>query len=206
MEDVHRASTTWRDPDGREWEATFELAQAAEVPDANGSGDELVCVGIELRSWTPGYTDGGDEFVEQPPAAALTAQLLRAFPFRGVLRAARRDEGEKLRSAAEQWPEGGWPAHREWLLAQAQAFLDGRDESAGGRPPTYDATHFAQVAEVYIEAARAGQHPTAAVREHFTVSRSAAAKWVARCRDMGLLPPTERGKPRAVDPEGKEQG
>lgn len=62
--------------------------------------------------------------------------------------------------------------------------------------------HLADVAQVYREAWQHNQHPTKAVAEHFSVSKSAAAKWVARCRDpkVGLLPPTERGRPRAVAP------
>jgi transposase len=42
-------------------------------------------------------------------------------------------------------------------------------------------------------AAQLGGKPTLAVEEHFVVSKSTAAKWVARCRRLGLLPPTLRG-------------
>jgi hypothetical protein len=67
----------------------------------------------------------------------------------------------------------------------------------GGRPPKYGPEHWQKVADVY-RTAFAGKRltPTRAVARRFKVSQSAAAKWVAKCRDLGLLPPTTRGKPR----------
>jgi transposase len=38
------------------------------------------------------------------------------------------------------------------------------------------------------------------VAAHFRVSETAAAKWVAKARKLGLLLPTTRGKARAVEP------
>lgn len=67
---------------------------------------------------------------------------------------------------------------------------------SGGRPAQYDAEHWAEVAEVYREGWQRGT-PTKAVAEHFTVSKSTAAKWVARCRTLGLLPVTSKGKGQA---------
>lgn len=73
--------------------------------------------------------------------------------------------------------------------------------TVAGWPPD----HLATVAQVYRAAWQANQHPTKAVAEHFNVSKSAAAKWVGRCRAPGvrLLPPTERGRPKAVGPSPK---
>jgi hypothetical protein len=67
-----------------------------------------------------------------------------------------------------------------------------------GRPPEYGPEHFAEVARVYREAYADNKAPTRAVARHFSVSHSAAGKWVARCRDLGLLPPTTRGKARVI--------
>lgn len=65
--------------------------------------------------------------------------------------------------------------------------------------------HLFAVAQVYLETWQAGGNPTSAVAEHFDVSKSAAAKWVARCRDpeVGLIPPTTRGKVTAAVPKRK---
>lgn len=63
-----------------------------------------------------------------------------------------------------------------------------------GRPTLYDRAHFEAVAAVYNEALARHGNPTAAVASRFNVSKSTAAKWVARCRNDGLLPPTARGR------------
>lgn len=65
-----------------------------------------------------------------------------------------------------------------------------------GRPPMYGAEHWERVAGVYLEAARAPGRatPTSAVRDTFAVGKSTAAKWVAKCRGLGLIPPTTRGQ------------
>jgi hypothetical protein len=42
--------------------------------------------------------------------------------------------------------------------------------------------HLAEVANVYREAWRAGEHPTIAVQKHFGVSHSTAARWVGQAR------------------------
>lgn len=59
-----------------------------------------------------------------------------------------------------------------------------------GRPRKYGLSHFADVAAVYNEADRIpGTWPTKAVKEHFKVSPSLAAKWVSECRKLGLVKP-----------------
>lgn len=63
-----------------------------------------------------------------------------------------------------------------------------------GRPPEYGDDHWRLVAGIYSAALRRGGHPTTTVAQHFKVSKSAAAKWVARCRAMELLPPATKGR------------
>jgi transposase len=50
------------------------------------------------------------------------------------------------------------------------------------------------VADIYRDALEHGEAPTSAVAAKFVVSKSAAAKWVAKCRKLGLLPPTTQGR------------
>lgn len=87
------------------------------------------------------------------------------------------------------------------LARRIRAELEGADHGFGqaprgvGRRPEYGPDHWAEVAAVYLAAYERGEHPTKAVREHFHRSASAAAKWVARCREAGLLEPTRPGHP-----------
>jgi hypothetical protein len=70
----------------------------------------------------------------------------------------------------------------------------------GGRPPRYGPEHWQEVALIYRDAYEHSPNrtPTRAVARHFKVSDTAAAKWVAKCRRLELLPKTTRGKARAV--------
>lgn len=54
-------------------------------------------------------------------------------------------------------------------------------------------SHYEEVAKVYSDAIG---DPTQAVKEHWHVSKSQAAKWIYRCRrePLNLLPPTSRGR------------
>jgi len=56
-----------------------------------------------------------------------------------------------------------------------------------------------KAAQVYSEAYKNGQNPTAAVQKHFDLKKNAAASWVWRCRKAGLLPPTQRGRARGSE-------
>ena len=57
--------------------------------------------------------------------------------------------------------------------------------------------HWEDVASAYTTAHLERKSPTKAVAEEFNISYSAAAKKVAKCRQLGLLPPTTRGKAKA---------
>lgn len=63
-----------------------------------------------------------------------------------------------------------------------------------GRPPTYGKSHFGEVAAVYNAALAARQNPLAELSARFGISKTSAANWVSRCRILGLLPPTTRGR------------
>lgn len=56
-----------------------------------------------------------------------------------------------------------------------------------GPAPSYD---HAEVARLYLAG---GRQPTSFVAQHMGVSRNIAAKRVKRVRELGLLPPAERG-------------
>lgn len=154
------------------------------------------------RSWAVAEDFGTDPGV-------ITASLLRRIPFGRVLEASARsvlDQAEidaRVRDSIAHHPSQppDHPSHPTDLLtfvsrqadrtaAAAAAIEEG--PAGRGRPPVYDAGHWSLVATTYLDALGSGA-PTATVAERFSVSRSTAAKWVARCRDHGLLPPTTRG-------------
>jgi hypothetical protein len=62
-----------------------------------------------------------------------------------------------------------------------------------GRPPQYDLKHWKKVAAIYRKAG--GRKPTQAVADAENVSRSTAVGWVRRCRELGVLGPTEERRP-----------
>ena len=77
-----------------------------------------------------------------------------------------------------------------------QLSSDRRQPAAPGRPRILTDDHLRHVAAVYDKAWRRGDNPTRAVAEDLTITRSAAAKQVARARAAGYLPPAQRGKAR----------
>lgn len=103
------------------------------------------------------------------------AILAEAHPMSGIPAALRREASRRLRA----------------LDATAKA-------KSPGRPQLYDSAHFKRVASCYERGLPTG---TRAVAEEFNVSKSAAAKWVARARELGLLPATVRGRPSGWQPK-----
>ena len=75
-------------------------------------------------------------------------------------------------------------------------------------PPSVRA-HFAEVARIYSEALDGGDRsPRMRVVEQMGVSKSTAAKWIARCRTLKppLLPRTTPGRAAGTPSEGQERG
>lgn len=109
----------------------------------------------------------------------------------------RREYRELMGSMGQPLPSGEARTDDEVRLSdlaepKAQAF---ERRPGGGRPRTFDHKHWADVAAVYSHAFASGLPPTTTVAEKFSVSVSAAGKWVAKCRAMGLLAPTTQGRP-----------
>jgi len=124
-----------------------------------------------------------------PDGPGLTSSDLRRFPIGRLI------EEHRVRVAS---------LHRQQLTNalrerrdKASEHLKAWEASRTGRPGPkgWGGEHFADVAELYHREAAVGRKPTQAVASHWQVSKSAAAKWVARAREMGLLPPAQKGKP-----------
>lgn len=154
----------------------------------------------------------------------ITTSLMRAVPWASRIEEAKRkllgtasatqDVEANVRRQRDAWPglsEETYQRIAEAVARAARKAIPPLEAGLGrpGRPRELGAEHFAEVALVYSEAWRAGSRaPTKAVQQHFGTSRSTAAKWVARARAIGLLPPTEPRVPRGRQPienEGEEE-
>ena len=80
---------------------------------------------------------------------------------------------------------------RARMLERARAYA--ADQRQGRGRKGYPVEHFQEVADVYRNAHKSGSAPTKAVAEHFKIGDSAAAKQVARARELGFLGATRRG-------------
>lgn len=174
------SSGTWADAEGNAWEWTLEW----DVLDGR-----VECVGFRLRAIPFGRSPGPRPQLAPGQVRPLTASVLRQFPLGSTVANARGRQQKmlkRLRRAA--------PGHEKAIDARLAEWERQRSVRPGRKG--YGADHYSKVAEIYREAAALGNAPTRAVAEHFVVSKSAAAKWVARARGIGLLPPTQRGKAR----------
>lgn len=152
----------------------------------------MECVGMDIRPTPkPGALDIPPKPGTEPEP--LTTSRLRAIPLAKLI--------DKHRPA---WTSSITTADMDGTIyTQTQDFRS-RPRPRGGRRPKYGPEHYAEVARVYREAYASNRTPTLAVARHFKATSSAAAKWVAKCRDDGLLPKTSQGKAR-VEPRRKRR-
>lgn len=182
----------WPDQDRGPWQLGLYWAEVA---------GRIECVGMELRSVPrvgeeepPGSRWRGTRHRPPDVPEVLTSMVLRDLPIGRIV------QGTKQSQAVfRRWWASREKERRRELVGRAEAWEAGRH--AGG-PRGYGFQHFEEVAAIYRRALEAPDpatgtgraKPTAAVAEHFGVSKSAAAKWVARARTMDLLPPARRGQ------------
>lgn len=157
-------------------------------------------VGFSMRSWVQGDERRASGPHNNLPTAdedavlpRIDARLMRNLPTGALLAKGREVLTERLRHDVDTT---GWP--QEWLegLERWRASVAAEREAveSGRRGRYLGDDHYREVADVYAVALQEGRNPTAAVTEHFTVSKSAAAKKVARAREAGFLPPTTKGR------------
>lgn len=178
----------WRDPHGDLWLVHLTWV----VIDGR-----YECVGLELKS---AVTEAELEKVELPDEPVpqdittkrLTSDVLRRFPYGREVALHREEAGQELQVTPIEWgtsagvtvPDSGSP--EAW------------HKPGPGRPPDYDVDHWREVAKTYLEAYGQGKPPTRAVAKKYQRAISTASTWVGKCRELGLLPPTERGRARGA--------
>ncbi len=167
------------------------------------------CIGVDIRSFRwAGETYGPRKLRGTEPQAVTTSDLRS-------LRLAEIIDEQRAQLKATLFADTG---DREWdETPWASGQMEQWEPKKVGRPPVYGPDHFVEVARVYREAYARNRTPTRAVATHFQTTEAAAAKWVARCRELGLLPPTTQGKAKvgklkpaaksvASKPHGKRRG
>jgi hypothetical protein len=99
------------------------------------------------------------------------------------------------------------PALIEWAKTRGvpAARKDLETHKRPGRP-SLPSGLIAEVARVYTAAYQEGLPPTKTVAERFQVSRTAAAKWVARARELGELGKTDQRKAGGVKEKRAKRG
>jgi hypothetical protein len=199
-----------RDPDGR---IAQVWAQETRTPD----GTRVVlrfawvdgraeCVAMEVGA------DLGDP--DAPDPQPLTATNLRSIQLGELREQAARAYRETVIAASEAAgflnTDTPTPADERALATLRERGRAERSVASAkplrgrtGRPVERGPEHLAQVAKVYRDAFRAGERPTKVVAETWKVSRTTAAKWVARAREAGLLGPTTQRRAGGVPIEDR---
>jgi hypothetical protein len=156
------------------------------LPHGEGPRIELEFAEVDGRFVCARVVIGVDfENAEEPDPVPITTGVLRAIPLSTLIENA----VQKSIDLFEMVDRQNWntaPTARKRLPAARRAT---ERPKRTGRPTLYDRKHYKRVAAIYDAAVRAGSRaPTKAVAENYRVSKSAAAKWVARARQMGLIP------------------
>lgn len=160
----------WSAPEIREPRVTLHFAEV---------DGRAICARVEIGA----DFDHPGEAMPVP----ITTAVLRQIPLSTLIEKAVMEMVGTFETVAElEWPTSP-TAKKRLPVAQRAAHKPLRP----GRPTLYDRSHYKRVAGIYNAAVRAGSRaPTKAVAESERVSKSAAAKWVARAREMGLIPAT----------------
>jgi hypothetical protein len=192
---LQKSTVLWPAEDAPEWAPEWMVTLLWDEIDGR-----MECVGVEVRS------DANAPVSPPLRPQPLTTALVRSIPLGQLI-------ADERRRLAGVWDEVAALPHPEGApLPLGSARYRKRAESfRAGKRRDYGDDHYRAVAEVYAAAWRRGEPPTRAVQEwasdvYGSVSRSAAANWVATCRTMGLLAPTEQrraGGVPSIDGEDK---
>ena len=172
----------WPEADGP-WEVALHWA-----PGESG----VVCTGFDVRLRT-----GAD-------VHAMTTSRLRELRLHELVQAGRRLKYERVGGDVVQAYDELRARGREHELDVSPGLVEHLRRQAGDwvepeRGRRLDDAHYRAVAVVYSSALAAGDNPLQAVIEDAPWSpttKPTASRWVARARELGYLPPTDRGRAR----------
>lgn len=192
--------TLWPDRSRGPWQLVFHFWLI---------GGRVECAGLDVRSFVT-QGDGANLQVSATPAGPkrIGRGLLARLPLGQLSEAALENQHHWVQAAAAG-AFGAPEEVRELAAQQEPAYRRTIHGARVGRRPKYGHRHYAEVARVYLRAWHEDPRaPTKAVAEHFGVSRSRAANWVAQARrpPFELLASTTRGviEPPVPRRKGKE--
>jgi hypothetical protein len=147
------------------------------------------CVGLTIwRGAIQGSTGISYRRIPGAKMQRITATGIAELPIATII--------DKLREAARDH----WRHSEEVLLRLGIDWCTWTlfEEPTPGRPGAprrYGPDHYVRVAETYLAAWDSGRRPTQAVADEFEVTRTTAAKWIAKARsdELRLLTPTQPG-------------
>lgn len=156
----------------------------------------LECVGFEVGQRPDVRMEYGSRGL---PLKKITSSLIRDIPLASLVDQYIKDVHLQERMEMDAGATNYLPEFEEWKQRAKEVLkgLEAAKETKKGGRPGHPPEHYAEVAEIYARAYKERRSPLVAIQDHFSISKSTAAKWVSRCRELGLLPPTERGKPNA---------
>jgi len=167
-------STPWPDPLRGPWLIRFHWGEV------NGRAE---CIGLDVRSFRAKEGD-----LESPRPLrrggsfeVVTTTLLRSLRADGLISDNRNDFKDLA-----AWARGRQESQAKVRRVAAQALQSLEQPRRRGRPPKYTAEHYAEVANVYANAAE-NRTPRRAVARHFDVTEATAAHWVRKARELGFL-------------------
>jgi hypothetical protein len=181
----------YRDPDGR---IAQVWTQETRTPD--GTRVVLRFAWVDGRAECVALEVGADlDDPDEPEPKPLTTTNLRGIRLPKLVEQAARVYRETVIEAVKArgflntdaptaTDERALAALREWGRAERSVAEAPPRSRRGGRPPR-GPEHLREVAEAYAAAYKAGDRPTKAVADKWTVSRPTAAKWVAQARGGG---------------------
>lgn len=157
----------------------------------------IECVGL-LIGYLLSYPEDGGGDLPVPPRSdpqSLTAEVLRKLSLPDLIGRAIEGLDDPKEEMDRADPSGTFSDSRfaqDWI-AEIMPAIQQRSKRTGrkGHPPEF----WVNVAAIYRQAHSERRYPTKAVAEELNVSKSTAAKYVAKARGLGILPPTTRGKP-----------
>lgn len=188
----------WPDRRRGPWYVVAHWADVDGVPEA---------VGLELwKSVEPTADRQRFQAIRGAPQEGIGGKDLRTIPVGQVLAALWDQEVEDqsratagLAKASDDAVDEGEPDAADLLAEVARISSEGTFRGpTPKRRRSNDVGHFTEVATIYKTALQHRRPPTAEVAEQLHVSYSTATKWARKARDLGLLPPTQPGRPSHV--------
>ena len=171
--------TLWPDPASGAYMVDLEWAIVDGRP---------TVIGVTIRGYDSLPVPG--VLLDEPPRAEPIVTTDLRLPLHKLLRQAVTEHRLAVDESMKSPFGSPWASS---FADDARAALE-RGPKRAGRPPKYDDEHFSGVAVIYNGALRDLEAPIEAIMRVKKVPRSTAAKWVARARQLGYLPPTTQGR------------